>query len=362
MMGFVFLPYFCGTPEQRPRLRRFEFFAEKKKSWPSFFEPTRVFIGELPDDFLRLDPIVISQANNGDSSRTVPQQGLSPDSVRARQIALDEQTAVAMQRQMDQMLTAAAPIGRLTLTVVEARLVKNYGMTRMDPYVRLRIGHNIYETHTHYNGAKNPRWDKAFHCFIPPGVTGFVIEIFDECAFTASEKIAWAYVPIPEAVLTCGETQEEWVPLNGKQGDAKEGAINIVMSYTLIPRGAVLAPQVMYLNGNPVPTTAFGFGPAVRPVAATVMPGVVSVQPETAVGSPTATSTPASIQTPVGLVGGQQVVQSIQPPPPPKITDNDIKQLQEMFPSIERPVIESVLESHRGNKNLAISDLLLLVE
>lgn len=84
-----------------------------------------------------------------------------------------------------------------------------------------------------------------------------------KCAFTASEKIAWAYVSIPEAVLTSGETQEEWIPLNGKQGDGKEGAINIVMSYALIPRGTAFAPQVMYLNGAPVPTAGFGFGPAV---------------------------------------------------------------------------------------------------
>lgn len=84
-----------------------------------------------------------------------------------------------------------------------------------------------------------------------------------QCAFTASEKIAWAYVPIPEDVLTNGKTQEEWIPLNGKQGDAKEGAINVVMSYTLIPRGTALAPQVMYLNGAAVQPTAFGFGPAV---------------------------------------------------------------------------------------------------
>lgn len=55
----------------------------------------------------------------------------------------------------------------------------------------------------------------------------------------------------------------------------------------------------------------------VRPVAATVTPGVVPAQ------------TAGASQTPVGQVGGQQVVQSNQPPPPSpvKITDEDIKQV-----------------------------------
>ncbi|XP_022694410.1 toll-interacting protein-like isoform X1 [Varroa jacobsoni] len=317
----------------------------------------KALIGELPDDFLRLIPTATSVTSDGNGTRIASEQYLFPGITEARQIALNEQTGVAMQRQIDQLLTAAAPVGRLTLTVVEARLVKNYGMTRMDPYVRLRIGHNIYETHTHYNGAKNPRWDKEFHCFIPPlGFTSFLIEIFDECAFTASEKIAWAHVPIPESVWTCGETQEEWVPLNGKQGDAKEGAINILMSYTLIPRGLILAPQVMYLNRNPLPTTAFGFGSTVRPVDATLTAGVDPAligPPNTTPGRPVS----------VGQVGGQQVVQSTQAPPsvPVKIIDANVRQLQEMFPFLERFVIESVLELHHNNKERAIEDLLRMV-
>lgn len=46
------------------------------------------------------------------------------------------------------------------------------------------------------------------------------------------ELIAWAHITIPPPVLR-GETSEDWYPLSGKQGDGKEGVINIVLSYVV---------------------------------------------------------------------------------------------------------------------------------
>ncbi len=52
-------------------------------------------------------------------------------------------------------------------------------------------------------------------------------------AFTMDERIAWCHVQIPQDVFN-GETNDDWYTLSGKQGDGKEGMLNIVLSYAVI--------------------------------------------------------------------------------------------------------------------------------
>ena len=44
--------------------------------------------------------------------------------------------------------------------------------------------------------------------------------------------MAWTHVQIPESVFN-GETNDDWYLLNGQQGDAREGMINLIISYSV---------------------------------------------------------------------------------------------------------------------------------
>ncbi|VDP15212.1 unnamed protein product [Soboliphyme baturini] len=166
----------------------------------------RVMTGRLSDDFLRITTSAGQSVADG-----AQQSSLNP----AYRLATG--------------FVPAKTVGRLSVTVTQANLTKNYGLMKMDPYCRIRVGNTVFETPTDANGGKSPVWNRTIYCYLPSGVDSIYLEIFDERSFTIDERIAWAHVRIPEAVFK-GDTIDEWYSLSGSQGDGKEGMVNLVMT------------------------------------------------------------------------------------------------------------------------------------
>jgi toll-interacting protein len=255
------------------------------------------------------------------------------------QVVADHEAAMALHQQQigfPAFGLAANTAGRLSITVAQAKLVKNYGLTRMDPYVRIRVGHYIYETQTDQNGGKTPRWNRVFHTQLPNGVNKIFLEIYDECNFTMDELIAWAEIKIPEAVIDKCETHEDWYALCGKSGDHKEGMIDLVLSFT--PASCLYQRPVQPTQQNVV---------IVPNVSGRALP--VYVQPQ-----------PTPIQQIAQPQDMQQPMPQALPPIIQPLTDEDIANLMEMFPNIDKEVIKSIGEANRGDKDATINSLLQL--
>ena len=108
----------------------------------------------MPDDFLRivLNPDQVNQNNDELLAHRLQYGGMNPDqAILARNRAMERSRA----------LEASMGRGKLQIDIMEARLVKNYGFTKMDPYIRLKLGNKVFESPTDYNGGKNPKWRKT---------------------------------------------------------------------------------------------------------------------------------------------------------------------------------------------------------
>jgi len=197
--------------------------------------------------------------------------------------------------------------GRLAIKVVEAKLTKNYGLVRMDPYVRVRIGNTIFETPTSVNGGKSPSWNRTINSYLPNDLESIYLQVFDERAFTNDECVGWAHVILPEGIFN-NETIDDWYSLSGPQGEGKEGVINLVMSFVPIETPAQHAQQ----QGQ-------GEHQQLDPA---MLAAVESAQQQ------------------------------------PLFTEEEVNELHVMFPSIDGDVIRSVLEAKGGDKDSTVTALI----
>lgn len=276
----------------------------------------RAVVGPLPDSFLRIPGTEVREVSEAG--------GDTEDRDRELALQLQRQLAIEHRQQMGGAagLGQAGPqnvIGRLTVTIVEARLNKNYGVTRMDPYARIRIGHNVYETPTCQNGAKEPKWNKTVNCFLVAGTKSLDIEIYDECTFSTDSLIAHTSIPFTEKMMSRQEMVDDWWPLSGQEGQEREGMVHLILSVQKVAPGAA---------------------PHQRP------PGVA---PSLTGGKPMTYDT-AYIP--------QQQQQPVKEPP--TLAEEDLEEFSKMFPEIEKSVIEAVFVESGGSKEATVNALLEL--
>lgn len=315
----------------------------------------------LPEDFLR---VVLNQQqlneNNDSALAHRLQYGYSPREV-----------PYADPAHRSRVVAQTIGRGRLQMEIVEAKLAKNYGLiTRMDPYVRLRLGSKVFETPTDYNGGKNPRWRKTVMAYVQPEVDMVSIEIFDEKSFTNDELVAFANFPLPESLFE-GIFLDEWIPLSGKLGEDKEGYINIQFLFT--PAENLRHP--FHQSGGPVP----GHVPRIVPNQSSTSSSSsssksTSLSPSnsqnTALNQPRQVQLPPEAQNNTNNAAGPDAGETLRrttaqtvhsaPRPVDLFTEADLADVKEMFPTFETDVIKSIMNANQGNKEASIEALLAM--
>lgn len=307
---------------------------DRVKRYRDFIEKYR----NLPDDFLRIP-----------SSYFPQEQALLPHAgpFMARETPL---------------------VDMIHISVVEAQLLKNYGLLRMDLYCKIRVGHMVCETQTCLNGAKNPKWDGVYQFALKPGIDSFHIEIYDEKQFSLDDKIAWLHEPIPPEVFQ-GITVERWFPLSGRLGPGKEGSILLVLSHKRVPMRSAQGQPPIGAHHNPAgPPPLTVFVPAVNQGGGTIIagppPSGMPAQPIGVAHHHHHMAQPASQQ----IIGGGELppvpttdatVTTPDTPAAP-VSEEDVNQLSEMFPSIDKAIIRAILQNNHNDKESSIGALLAL--
>lgn len=296
---------------------------------------------QLPDDFLRIPSSYYPTPSPSDFNLTAQQ---------ARAIVARE-----------------APLNDLiAISVVEAQLVKNYGLLKMDLYCKIRVGHTAVETETCLNGGKNPKWRELYHFNLQPGITSFHLEIYDQKSFSLDEKIAWLYEPIPPEVFQ-GITVERWYPLTGRSGQDKEGSVLVVLSFKRLPIMGPFGGSIRGSPGSSDPSLAVYMpnSQATNPsqmIGCPIVPGPGAADPTIPAyiqAAPPPQSTP-TIPLPINATNQQQALDTTVSTSARPVSDEDVNQLSEMFPSLDKAIIKAVLENNHNDKEASIGALLAL--
>ena len=106
----------------------------------------------LPEDFLR---VVLNQKQLNENNDSALAQRLQYGLMNNNNNPMDAHLNMMGQHMRPRLINDLSfARGKLQIDIMEAKLTKNYGFTKMDPYVRIRLGTKVFETHTDYNGKR----------------------------------------------------------------------------------------------------------------------------------------------------------------------------------------------------------------